>query len=191
MGRVGLSGRAFIPLLSSFACAIPGIMATRTIDDRRDRITTIMIAPFMSCSARLPVYALLIGAFVPRQRIAFLTLPGITLFSMYFLGILAAVAVAAVLKRTALRGGKPLYVMELPPYRMPSWRSVLVTVRERSVLFPVQGGHGDPSRVGGPVVPRDVSGRGTAGKTAQRRIVAAPDPRRPSSGAAQERVSRA
>jgi ferrous iron transport protein B len=135
MGRVGLSGRAFIPLLSSFACAIPGIMATRTIDDRRDRITTIMIAPFMSCSARLPVYALLIGAFVPRQRIAFLTLPGITLFSMYFLGILAAVGVAAVLKRTALRGGKPLYVMELPPYRMPSWRSVFVTVRERSLLF--------------------------------------------------------
>lgn len=135
MGRVGLSGRAFIPLLSSFACAIPGIMATRTIDDRRDRITTIMIAPFMSCSARLPVYALLIGAFVPRQRIAFLTLPGITLFSMYFLGILAAVVVAAVLKRTTLRGGKPLYVMELPPYRMPSWRSVFVAVRDRSVLF--------------------------------------------------------
>jgi ferrous iron transport protein B len=135
MARVGLSGRAFVPLLSSFACAIPGIMATRTIDNRRDRITTILIAPFMSCSARLPVYALLIGAFVPRQRIAFLTLPGITLFSMYFLGILAAVGVAAVLKRTALRGGKPLYVMELPPYRMPSWRSVFVTVRERSLLF--------------------------------------------------------
>ncbi len=135
MGRVGLSGRAFIPLLSSFACAIPGIMATRTIDNRRDRITTIMIAPFMSCSARLPVYALLIGAFVPRERIGFLTLPGITLFSMYFLGILAAIVVAAVLKRTALRGGKPLYVMELPPYRMPSWRSVLATVRERSLLF--------------------------------------------------------
>ncbi|MFN8177059.1 MAG: ferrous iron transport protein B [bacterium] len=135
MGRVGLSGRAFIPLLSSFACAIPGIMATRTIDNRRDRITTIMIAPFMSCSARLPVYALLIGAFVPRRRIAFLTLPGITLFSMYFLGILAAIAVAAVLKRTALRGGKPLYVMELPPYRMPSWRTVFVTMRDRSLLF--------------------------------------------------------
>ncbi len=135
MGRVGLSGRAFIPLLSSFACAIPGIMAARTIDNRRDRITTIMIAPFMSCSARLPVYALLIGAFVPRERIGFLTLPGITLFSMYFLGILAAILVAAVLKRTALRGGKPLYVMELPPYRMPSWRSVFATVRERSVLF--------------------------------------------------------
>jgi ferrous iron transport protein B len=135
MARVGLSGRAFIPLLSSFACAIPGIMATRTIDNRRDRITTMMVAPFMSCSARLPVYAVLIGAFIPRTRIGFLTLPGITLFSMYFLGIVAAVVVAAVLKRTALRGGKPLYVMELPPYRMPIWRTVLLTVRERSVLF--------------------------------------------------------
>jgi ferrous iron transport protein B len=140
MGRVGLSGRAFIPLLSSFACAIPGIMATRTIDNRRDRITTIMIAPFMSCSARLPVYALLIGAFIPRERVGILTLPGITLFSMYFLGIAAAIAVAAVLKRTALRGGKPLYVMELPPYRMPSWRTVLVTVRDRVWLFAQKAG---------------------------------------------------
>ncbi|HEU4366275.1 MAG TPA: nucleoside recognition domain-containing protein, partial [Candidatus Krumholzibacteria bacterium] len=80
-------------------------------------------------------YAVLIGAFIPRTRIAFLTLPGITLFSMYFLGIVAAIVVAGVLKRTALRGGKPLYVMELPPYRMPAWRTVLLTVRERSVLF--------------------------------------------------------
>ncbi len=135
MGRVGLSGRAFIPLLSSFACAIPGIMATRTIDNRRDRITTILIAPFMSCSARLPVYALLIGAFVPNRWVGFVTLPGITLFTMYFLGIVAAIVVAAVLKRTVLRGGKPLYVMELPPYRMPSWRSVALGVRERVVLF--------------------------------------------------------
>lgn len=135
MGRVGLSGRAFIPLLSSFACAIPGIMATRTIDNRRDRITTIVIAPFMSCSARLPVYALLIGAFIPNVWVGFVTLPGIVLFSMYFLGIVAAIVVAALLKRTVLRGGRPLYVMELPPYRVPSWRSILVTVRERSWLF--------------------------------------------------------
>ncbi len=135
MGKVGLSGRAFIPLLSSFACAIPGIMATRTIDNRRDRLTTIVIAPFMSCSARLPVYALLIGAFVPNRWVGFVTLPGITLFSMYFLGILAAIAVAWMLKRTVLRGGRPLYVMELPPYRMPSWRSVLITVRDRVLLF--------------------------------------------------------
>jgi ferrous iron transport protein B len=135
MGRVGLSGRAFIPLLSSFACAIPGIMATRTIDNRRDRITTIVIAPFMSCSARLPVYALLIGAFIPNRWIGFVTLPGITLFTMYLLGILAAIFVAWALKRTLLKGGKPLYVMELPPYRMPSWRSVALSVRERVVLF--------------------------------------------------------
>ncbi len=135
MGTVGLSGRAFIPLLSSFACAIPGIMATRTIGNRNDRLTTIFIAPFMSCSARLPVYALLIGAFVPNVWIGPLTLPGITLFSMYLLGIAAAVVVAWVLKRSVLKGGKPLYVMELPPYRMPSWHSILITVRERSVLF--------------------------------------------------------
>jgi ferrous iron transport protein B len=135
MSRVGLSGRAFIPLLSSFACAIPGILATRTIDNRRDRITTMLIAPFMSCSARLPVYALLIGAFIPSTRIGFVTLPGLTLFSMYFLGIAAAVAVAWALRRTVLRGGKPLYVMELPPYRMPDWRGVALTVRDRSWLF--------------------------------------------------------
>jgi ferrous iron transport protein B len=135
MGRVGLSGRAFIPLLSSFACAIPGIMATRTIDNRRDRITTIIIAPFMSCSARLPVYALLIGAFIPNIWVGFVTLPGIVLFSMYFLGIVAAIVVAWLLKRTVLHGGRPLYVMELPPYRMPSWRSIVLTVRERSWLF--------------------------------------------------------
>jgi ferrous iron transport protein B len=135
MGKVGLSGRAFIPLLSSFACAIPGIMATRTIDNRRDRLTTILIAPFMSCSARLPVYALLIGAFIPNIWIGPVTLPGITLLALYALGIAAAVVVAWALKRTALKGGKPLYVMELPPYRLPSWRSVLVSVRDRSLLF--------------------------------------------------------
>jgi ferrous iron transport protein B len=135
MAKVGLSGRSFIPLLSSFACAIPGIMATRTIASRRDRLTTIMIAPFMSCSARLPVYALLIGAFIPDKRVGILTLPGITLICMYFLGILAAVFVAWALKRTILRGGRKLYVMELPPYRMPSWRSVLSTVQSRCLLF--------------------------------------------------------
>ena len=135
MSKVGLSGRAFIPLMSSFACAIPGIMATRTIDNRRDRLTTIMVAPFMSCSARLPVYALLIGAFVPHRWVGFVTLAGLTLFAMYFLGIAAAIVVAWALKRTVLKGGKPLYVMELPPYRMPAWGSVLMTVRDRSLLF--------------------------------------------------------
>ena len=141
MRGVGLSGRAFIPLLSSFACAIPGIMATRTIDNRRDRLTTILIAPFMSCSARLPVYALLIGAFIPNRAVlGFLNLPGLVLFSLYVLGILAAVLVAWALKRTALRGARPLYVMELPPYRMPSMRSVLLTVRDRAGLFVQKAG---------------------------------------------------
>jgi ferrous iron transport protein B len=135
MSRFGLSGRSFIPLLSSFACAIPGIMATRTIDNRRDRLSTILIAPFMSCSARLPVYALLIGAFVPRRMIGFITLPGLVLFSLYFLGIAAAVLMAMLLKRTVLAGGRTLHVMELPPYRMPHWRSILTVVRERSWLF--------------------------------------------------------
>jgi len=141
MRSVGLSGRAFIPLLSSFACAIPGIMATRTIDNRRDRLTTILIAPFMSCSARLPVYALLIGAFIPnRSVLGFLNLPGLVLFCLYVLGILAAVVVAWALKRTALRGARPLYVMELPPYRVPSLRSVLLTVRDRAGLFVQKAG---------------------------------------------------
>ena len=141
MRGVGLSGRSFIPLLSSFACAIPGIMATRTIDNKRDRLTTILIAPFMSCSARLPVYALLIGAFIPNRTIAgFLSLPGLVLFSLYFLGILVAVLVAWSLKRTALRGRRPLYVMELPPYRLPAWRSVLLTVRDRAWVFVQKAG---------------------------------------------------
>lgn len=136
MGAVGLPGRAFLPLLSSFACAIPGIMATRTIENRNDRLTTILIAPFMSCSARLPVYALLIGAFIPdRHWLGFIGLRGLTLLALYLFGIVAALAVAWVLKRTVLRGRRPLYVMELPPYRIPTWRSVLLTIRNRCLLF--------------------------------------------------------
>jgi len=136
MGAVGLPGRAFLPLLSSFACAIPGIMATRTIESRNDRLTTILIAPFMSCSARLPVYALLIGAFIPdKHLLGFVGLRGLTLLALYLFGIAAALAVAWVLKRTVLRGRRPLYVMELPPYRVPTWRSVLLTIRNRCVLF--------------------------------------------------------
>lgn len=136
MGAVGLPGRAFLPLLSSFACAIPGIMATRTIENRNDRLTTIMVAPLMTCSARLPVYALLIGAFIPdRYVLGILNLRGLTLLSLYVFGIVVALAVAAVLKRTVLRGPKPLYVMELPHYRMPSLRSILITIRNRCLLF--------------------------------------------------------
>ncbi len=101
MGSVGLSGRAFIPLLSSFACAIPGIMATRTIQNPRDRLATIMIAPLMTCSARLPVYALIIGAFIPRRTIwGGLELQGVVLFALYVVGVVSAMAVAFVLKRS-------------------------------------------------------------------------------------------
>ncbi|MGE5177138.1 MAG: ferrous iron transport protein B, partial [Hyphomicrobiales bacterium] len=140
MGSVGLPGRAFLPLLSSFACAIPGIMATRTIENRNDRFATILIAPFMSCSARLPVYALLIGAFIPDLHYGILSLRGLTLLSLYVLGILAALLVAFVAKRTVFRGPKPLYVMEMPPYRVPSVRSVLLTIRNRCLLFLQQAG---------------------------------------------------
>jgi ferrous iron transport protein B len=141
MGGVGLPGRAFLPLLSSFACAIPGIMATRTIENRNDRLTTIVIAPLMTCSARLPVYALLIGAFIPdRYVLGILNLRGLTLLSLYLFGILAALAVAAVLKRTVLRGPRSLYVMELPNYRMPSIRSILTTIKNRCALFLQQAG---------------------------------------------------
>jgi len=140
MGTVGLPGRAFLPLLSSFACAIPGIMATRTIENRNDRLTTIFIAPFMSCSARLPVYALLIGAFFSGKHVGPLSLAGLVLFALYAFGILAAFVVAWLLKRTVLRGGRPLYVMELPPYRIPSWRSVYLTIRSRCVIFVQRAG---------------------------------------------------
>lgn len=128
MVRVGLSGRSFIPLLSSFACAIPGVMATRTIEDRRDRLTTILIAPLMSCSARLPVYTLMIGAFIPARAYldGWVQLQGLTLLGMYMVGVVVAAAVALILKRTLLRGGTPAFVMELPAYQ---WPSPIVVVR--------------------------------------------------------------
>lgn len=137
MVRVGLSGKSFIPLLSSFACAIPGIMATRVIEDRRDRLTTILIAPLMSCSARLPVYTLLIGAFIPARSYAggLIRLQGMVMFSMYLLGILAAVVVALALKRSLLRGATPPFVMELPSYKWPSARLVLYRMIERGWAF--------------------------------------------------------
>jgi ferrous iron transport protein B len=131
MVRVGLSGKSFIPLLSSFACAIPGIMATRVIENRRDRLTTILVAPLMSCSARLPVYTLLIGAFIPGGAL----MRGLTLFGMYLVGIVAAVVVALVLKRTVLRGATPPFVMELPAYKLPSPTLVLHRMLERGWSF--------------------------------------------------------
>lgn len=136
MRSVGLHGRAFIPLLSSFACAIPGIMATRTIENRRDRLATILIAPLMACSARLPVYTLLIAAFIPDQPVfGPLRSQGLVMFGLYALGVLAAFAVAFVLKKTALRGAEPAFLMELPTYKMPGLRNLLMGVYERVRLF--------------------------------------------------------
>ena len=136
MVRVGLSGKSFIPLLSSFACAIPGVMATRTIENRRDRLTTMLVAPLMSCSARLPVYTLMIAAFIPERKVLpLLTLQGVTLTAMYLTGIVAATVVAVVLKKTLLRGPTPPFVMELPSYKMPDPRVVLHRVFDRGWSF--------------------------------------------------------
>jgi ferrous iron transport protein B len=136
MGSVGLSGRSFIPLLSSFACAIPGIMATRSIANPRDRLVTIMIAPLMTCSARLPVYALLIGAFIPKRDVAGFELQGLVLFGLYFAGIFGAMAVAWVLKRftSAGRMVRPL-MMELPAYHWPHPRNIAIGLWQRAIIF--------------------------------------------------------
>ncbi len=136
MSRVGLHGKSFIPLLSSYACAIPGIMATRTIEQKRARILTILVAPLMSCSARLPVYAVMIGAFIPHRKIlGVFSLPALTLLSMYALGTLAAFGMAALFNRTLLRGTAPSFLLEMPPYRLPSWKTVLFEMGERAWLF--------------------------------------------------------
>jgi len=135
MGKVGLSGRAFIPLLSSFACAIPGIMATRTIANPRDRLVTILIAPLMTCSARLPVYALLIGAFVPERAVGPFNLRGLTLFALYVAGVVSAMAVAWVLKRRWLKSRYQPLMLELPPYRVPGLRNLAIGLLERARIF--------------------------------------------------------
>ncbi|MCM2310966.1 MAG: ferrous iron transporter B, partial [Steroidobacteraceae bacterium] len=135
MGSVGLSGRAFIPLLSSFACAVPGIMATRTIPNVRDRIATIMIAPLMTCSARLPVYALVIAAFIPNRPVGAFNLQGLVLFALYVAGIVAAMAVAYALKRTALRSTYHPLLLELPEYKLPNPRNLLLGLWERAKIF--------------------------------------------------------
>jgi ferrous iron transport protein B len=135
MGSVGLSGRAFIPLLSSFACAIPGIMATRTIQNPRDRLATIMIAPLMTCSARLPVYALIIGAFIPRRTVwAGLELQGLVLFALYVIGVVSAMAVAYVLKRRK-GGGFQVLMLELPAYHWPNLRTLGIGLWQRVEIF--------------------------------------------------------
>ncbi len=131
-----MHGKAFLPLLSSFACAIPGIMATRTIENPKDRLATIMIAPFMSCSARLPVYTLMIAAFFAGQTIfGFLSLGAVLILAMYALGIVVAIIVAFILKRTILKSPPPPFVMELPPYRLPNFRTVFHNMFIRAGLF--------------------------------------------------------
>jgi len=135
MGSIGLSGRSFIPLLSSFACAIPGIMATRTIPNMRNRITTIMLAPLMTCSARLPVYALLIGAFIPHQAVGWFNLQGLVLFALYVAGVLGAVLVALVLKLRAGRSNYYPLLMELPEYHWPNLRNLWIGLWERTRIF--------------------------------------------------------
>lgn len=132
MSRVGLHGKSFVPLLSSFGCAIPGIMATRTIESPRDRLVTILVAPLISCSARLPVYALLIAAFIPDLRVLGLfSLPALVLLALYAAGLFTALGMAMLLKRTLLNGPTPLFIMEMPSYRLPSLRSVLLQTWER------------------------------------------------------------
>ena len=135
MRSVGLSGQSIIPMVSSFACAVPGIMATRVIPDRRDRIATIMAAPFMTCSARLPVYALLIAAFVPAQNVGWFNLQGMVLFGLYMLGIVAGLLTALILKKTALHGPKPTFALMLPEFRRPNLQTVMMQLLGRVQIF--------------------------------------------------------
>jgi ferrous iron transport protein B len=136
MRRVGLHGRSFIPLISGYACAVPAIMSTRTIERPADRLATMMVVPLMSCSARLPVYTLLIGAFVPSVAVlGIFDLKGVTLLAMYLLGTTTALGVAFVFRRTLLKGRVQPLILELPPYRLPSPRTLLTTVAHRASLF--------------------------------------------------------
>ena len=136
MTKVGLHGKSFIPLLSSFACAIPGIMATRTIESKKDRMVTILVAPLMSCSARIPVYTLLIAGFIPATRLwGVFSIPALVMVSLYILGLVAALSMAGLLKKTLFKGEAPLFLMELPPYKMPSLKTVAAQSWERGSQF--------------------------------------------------------
>ena len=140
MAYVGLNGRAFIPLLSSFACAIPGIMATRSIDDPKDRLTTILIAPLMTCSARLPVYAVMIAAFIPDRQIGFANLQGLVLLGLYLFGIVGAMVAALVLRRTVARGAGSGFMMEMPKYQWPILRDLIIGLWQRGIVFMKRAG---------------------------------------------------
>jgi ferrous iron transport protein B len=136
MGGAGLHGRAFIPLLSSFACAIPGVMAARVIDSKRDRLTTIMVAPLMTCSARIPVYTLIIAAFIPNRQVwGFASLQGLVMFGLYAAGIISALAVSFVIRKVFWRGAVEPFMMELPAYKAPDMKSVLFNLWVRARIF--------------------------------------------------------
>lgn len=137
MGKVGLSGRGFIPLLSSFACAVPGIMATRAIPDEKDRLTTILIAPLMTCSARMPVYTLIIGAFIPAQKIGGtpVGLQGLVLFGLFISGIVGALLVALVLRRSVTKGNATGFMMEMPRYQWPRPADIAIALWQRAWIF--------------------------------------------------------
>jgi ferrous iron transport protein B len=135
MAAAGLSGRSFIPLLSSFACAVPGIMSTRSIQDPRDRLATILVAPLMTCSARLPVYNLLISAFIPAQKIGWFNLQGLVLFALYVAGIVSAVVVSLVMKKWRRDKSEHALLLELPSYRIPHPRDLLIGLWERAMIF--------------------------------------------------------
>ena len=136
VGGAGLHGRSFIPLLSSFACAIPGIMATRVIENRRQRLATIMVAPLMTCSARIPVYTLIISAFIPNRQVwGFVNLQGLVMFSLYAAGIVSAFVVALVFRTLVWRGKSEPFIMELPGYKRPLLRSVVLGVVQRAIIF--------------------------------------------------------
>lgn len=141
MGKVGLHGKAFIPLLSSFACAIPGIMATRTIENRRDRLATILVAPLMTCSARLPVYSLLIAAFIPNTPIfGPFRLQGLVMLGLYLSGVVLALAMAVIFRRTLLRGPQPPLLIELPTYKWPTFRNISIGLIDRAQSFVQRAG---------------------------------------------------
>jgi ferrous iron transport protein B len=137
MSRFGLQGKSFIPLLSAYACAVPAIMATRTIENKRDRIATILIAPFMTCSARLPVYTLVIAAFIPDRRLLgpFLGLRAAVLLGLYILGFLAAIFTARLLKSTVLKSSRSSFMLEMPPYRWPTLQGLALRLIDRSKVF--------------------------------------------------------
>ncbi|OYW16644.1 MAG: ferrous iron transporter B [Novosphingobium sp. 12-64-8] len=135
MAGVGLSGRSFIPLLSSFACAVPGIMSTRSITDPKDRLTTILVAPLMTCSARLPVYAVIIGAFIPNRQVGIVGLQGLVLFTLYVVGVVGAMAVALVMRRSITKGAASGFIMELPKYQLPTVKDLALGLFQRAWIF--------------------------------------------------------